>query len=97
MQNPKEKKTESVKNLEQGIDNLMSTLNRKAPLLEVVFSIVHGQIHLNLFLVYDLKLKGEISLLHDDDVSPIHAYLVENSRYSGKPNKILDIFIQECN
>ena len=59
MQNPKEKKTESVKNLEQGIDNLMSTLNRKAPLLEVVFSIVHGQIHLNLFLVYDLKLKGE--------------------------------------
>ena len=58
MQNPKEKKTESVKNLEQGIDNLMSTLNRKAPLLEVVFSIVH-EIHPNLYLVYDLKLKGE--------------------------------------
>jgi len=58
MQIPIEMKTESVKNLEQGIDNLMSALNRKAPLLEVS-SIVHGQIHPNLFLVYDLKLKGE--------------------------------------
>ena len=58
MQIPIEMKTESVKNLEQGIDNLMSALNRKATLLEV-FSIVHGQIHPNLFLAYDLKLKGE--------------------------------------
>ena len=52
MQIPIEMKTESVKNLEQGIDNLMSALNRKAPLLEV-FSIVHGQIHPNLFLAYE--------------------------------------------
>jgi hypothetical protein len=58
MQIPVEMKTESVKNLEQGIDNLLLALNRKAPLLEV-FSIVHGQIHPNLFLAYDLKLKGE--------------------------------------
>ncbi|MGA7977869.1 MAG: hypothetical protein WB975_11570 [Nitrososphaeraceae archaeon] len=58
MQIPIEMKTESVKNLEQGVGNLMSALNRKAPLLEV-FSIVHGQIHPNLFLAYDLKLKGE--------------------------------------
>jgi hypothetical protein len=58
MQIPIEMKTESVKNLEQGIGNLMSALNRKAPLLEV-FSMVHGQIHPNLFLAYDLKLKGE--------------------------------------
>jgi hypothetical protein len=58
MQIPIEMKTESVKNLEQGIDNLMSALNRKATLIEV-FSIVHGQIHPNLFLAYDLKLKGE--------------------------------------
>jgi len=58
MQIPIEMKTESVKNLEQGIDNLASALNRKAPLFEV-FSIVHGQIHPNLFLAYDLKLKGE--------------------------------------
>ena len=58
MQIPIEVKKESVKNLEQGIGNLMSALNRKAPLLEV-FSIVHGQIHPNLFLAYDLKLKGE--------------------------------------
>jgi hypothetical protein len=58
MQIPVEMKTESVKNLEQGIDRLTSAVNRKAPLLEV-FSIVHGQIHPNLFLAYDLKLKGE--------------------------------------
>ena len=58
MQIPIEMKTESVKNLEQGIDSLTSAVNRKAPLLEV-FSIVHGQIHPNLFLAYDLKLKGE--------------------------------------
>ncbi len=58
MQIPIEMKTESVKNLEEGIDNLASALNRKAPLQEV-FSIVHGQIHPNLFLAYDLKLKGE--------------------------------------
>jgi hypothetical protein len=58
MQIPIEMKTESVKNLEQGIDSLTSALNRKAPLLEV-FSIVHGKIHPNLFLAYDLKLKGE--------------------------------------
>jgi hypothetical protein len=53
-----ELKTESVKNLGEGIDNLVSALNRKAPLQEV-FSIVHGQIHSNLFLAYNLKLKGE--------------------------------------
>ena len=58
MQIPIEMKTESVKNLEQGIDSLTLALNRKAPLQEV-FSIVHGQIHPNLFLAYDLKLKGE--------------------------------------
>jgi len=58
MQIPIEMKTKSVKNLEQGIDNLASALNRKAPLSEV-FSIVHGQIHPNLFLAYDLKLKCE--------------------------------------
>ena len=58
MQIPIEMKTESVKNLEQGIDSLTSALIRKASLPEV-FSIVHGQIHPNLFLAYDLKLKGE--------------------------------------
>ena len=58
MQIPIEMKTESVKNLGQGLDNFVSALNRKAPLQEV-FSIVHGQIHPNLFLAYDLKLKDE--------------------------------------
>ena len=58
MQIPLEMKKDLVKNLEQGIGNLMLALNRKAPLLEV-FNIVHAQIHPNLFLAYDLKLKGE--------------------------------------
>ena len=51
-------KTQSVKELGQGIDNLILALNRRAP-LEEVYSIVHGQIHPNLFLAYNLKLKGE--------------------------------------
>jgi hypothetical protein len=51
-------KVNSVKELGQGIDNLILALNRNASLHEVS-SIVHGQIHPNLFLAFDLKLKGE--------------------------------------
>lgn len=58
MRIPINMKVESVKDLGQGIDNLISALKRHAS-LEEVFSIIHGQIHPNLFLAYDLKLKGE--------------------------------------
>lgn len=51
-------KPQSVKELGQGINNLILALNRHAP-LEEVSSIVHGQIHPNLFLAFNLKLKGE--------------------------------------
>jgi hypothetical protein len=51
-------KVNSVKELGQGIDNLILALNRNVS-LEEVSSIVHGQIHPNLFLAFDLKLKGE--------------------------------------
>lgn len=51
-------KTQSVKELGQGINNLILALNRHASLQEVS-SIVHGQIHPNLFLAFNLKLKGE--------------------------------------
>ena len=51
-------KTQSVQELGQGINNLILALNRHAP-LEEVSSIVHGQIHPNLFLAFNLKLKGE--------------------------------------
>jgi hypothetical protein len=51
-------KLESVKNLGQGIDNLLSALNGNRTLPEV-YSIVHGQIHPHLFIAYDLKLKSE--------------------------------------
>lgn len=53
---PIEMKSESVNSLGQGTDTLLLALNRKAP-LEEIFSIVHGQIHPNLFLAFDLKLK----------------------------------------
>jgi hypothetical protein len=55
---PMTMKTQSVKELGQGINNLILALNRHAP-LEEVSSIVHGQIHPNLFLAFNLKLKGE--------------------------------------
>lgn len=58
MQIPTSIKLESVKNLGNGINNLISALNEKRSLAEV-YSIVHGQIHPHLFLAYDLKLKGE--------------------------------------
>ena len=51
-------KTQSVKELGQGINNLILALNRHASIQEVS-SIVHGQIHPNLFLAFNLKLKGE--------------------------------------
>ena len=51
-------KMDSIKDLGQGIDNLVMALDRKAQLQEVV-NIVHGQIHPNLFLAFDLKLRGE--------------------------------------
>jgi len=57
MQIPMEMKRNSIQDLGEGIDNLNSALNKNAP-LEEVFSIVHGQIHPNLFLGFDLKLKG---------------------------------------
>ena len=58
MRIPMNMKRDSVDSLGQGIDNLVQAVNSKAS-LEQVFSIVHGQIHPNLFLAYDLKLKGD--------------------------------------
>lgn len=58
MRLPMEIKMASVNDLGEGINNLISTLNRKGPLDEVM-SIVHGQIHPNVFLAFDLKLKGD--------------------------------------
>lgn len=58
MRIPMNMKIDSVNSLGEGIDNLILALNTNAP-LEQVFSIVHGQIHPNLHLAYNLKLKGE--------------------------------------
>ena len=58
MRIPIEMKSESVNSLGEGTDTLLLALNRKAP-LEEIFSIVHGQIHPNLFLAFNLKLKGD--------------------------------------
>jgi hypothetical protein len=44
--------------LGQGIDELNLAVNRNSS-LEEVYNIVHGQIHPNLFLAFNLKLKSE--------------------------------------
>jgi hypothetical protein len=51
-------KINSIRELGQGIDNLVLALNRSAP-IEEVYSIVHGQIHPNLFLAFSLKLNSD--------------------------------------
>ena len=55
---PMEIKMASINDLGEGIDNLISAINRKTTLDEVM-SIVHGQIHPNVFMAFDLKLKGD--------------------------------------
>ena len=55
---PTEMKINSIRELGQGIDNLVLALNRSAP-IEEVYSIVHGQIHPNLFLAFSLKLNSD--------------------------------------
>lgn len=51
-------KINAIRELGQGIDNLVLALNRNAS-VEEVYSIVHGQIHPNLFLAFSLKLKSD--------------------------------------
>lgn len=51
-------KINSIGELGQGINNLVLALNRNAS-VEEVYSIVHGQIHPNLFLAFSLKLKSD--------------------------------------
>jgi hypothetical protein len=51
-------KINAIRELGQGIDYLVLALNRNAS-LEEVYSIVHGQIHPNLFLAFSLKLKSD--------------------------------------
>ena len=55
---PMEVKMASINDLGEGIDNLISAINRKT-ILDEVMSIVHGQIHPNVFMAFDLKLKGD--------------------------------------
>ena len=55
---PMEVKMTSINDLGEGIDNLISAINRKT-ILDEVMSIVHGQIHPNVFMAFDLKLKGD--------------------------------------
>lgn len=58
MRLPMEIKATAVNDLGEGINNLISAVNRKGPLDEVM-SIVHGQIHPNVYMAFDLKLRGE--------------------------------------
>jgi hypothetical protein len=58
MRMPLEIKTASVNDLGMGIDNLISAIQRKSSLEEVA-SIVHGQIHPNVFIAFNLKLLSD--------------------------------------
>lgn len=51
-------KIKALKDLGQGIDKLKLAVSRNSS-LEEVYNIVHGQIHPNLFLAFNLKLKLE--------------------------------------
>ena len=51
-------KINAIRELGQGIENLALAVKRNAP-VEEVYSIVHGQIHPNLFIAFGLKLKSE--------------------------------------
>ena len=55
---PTEMKINAIRELGQGIENLALAVKRNAP-VEEVYSIVHGQIHPNLFIAFGLKLKCE--------------------------------------
>jgi hypothetical protein len=51
-------KINAIRDLGKGIDNLVLALNRNAS-VEEVYSIVHEQIHPNLFLAFNLNLKSD--------------------------------------
>jgi len=55
---PTSMKINALRDLGQGIDKLNLAVNRNSS-LEEVYNIVHGQIHPNLFLAFNLKLKAE--------------------------------------
>ncbi len=55
---PADMKINAIRELGQGIENLVLAVKRNAP-VEDVYSIVHGQIHPNLFIAFGLKLKSE--------------------------------------
>jgi hypothetical protein len=55
---PTDMKSNAIQELGQGIENLALAVKRNAP-VEEVYSIVHGQIHPNLFIAFGLKLKSQ--------------------------------------
>lgn len=55
---PVSMKISAIRELGQGIENLALAVKRNAP-VEEVYSIVHGQIHPNLFIAFGLKMKSE--------------------------------------
>jgi hypothetical protein len=55
---PADMKINAILELGLGIENLVLAIKRNAP-VEEVYSIVHGQIHPNLFIAFGLKQKSE--------------------------------------
>ena len=54
----KEIRTSSVSGLEEGLSLLLNSINDKKPYSDIM-QIIHGPIHTNLFLAYDLKMVAE--------------------------------------
>jgi hypothetical protein len=55
---PVDMKINAIRELGQGIENLALAVKRNAQ-VEEAYSIVHGQIHPNLFIAFGLKLKSD--------------------------------------
>ena len=55
---PVDMKIKAIRELGQGIENLALAVKRNAQ-VEEVYSIVHGQIHPNLFIAFGLKMKSD--------------------------------------
>ena len=53
-----ELRSSSVAGLEEGLALLLNSINDKKPYSDIM-QIIHGPIHTNLFLAYDLKMETE--------------------------------------
>ena len=51
-------RSSSVSGLEEGLSLLVNSIDEKKPYSDII-QIIHGPVHTNLFLAYDLKMMAE--------------------------------------